>query len=98
MAEDARGGMRAGGNFFEVGAAHATGMHADEHFARADGGDGNGFEADIVDPAVDCGLHGRGDRVQGSFDGELSGKELRAKSTSLRSAKAELEAEVDALA
>ncbi len=72
VSEDARRGMRASGNFFEVGAADSTGVHADEHFTGANRGDGDGFEADIVHAAVNGGLHGRGDSVQGSFDAELS--------------------------
>jgi hypothetical protein len=73
VSEDAGSGMRACGNLFEVGAANAAGMDADQHFAGADFGDGDGLDADVVDAAVDGGLHGRGDRVRISFDRVLSG-------------------------
>ena len=67
MSEDARGGMGAGGNLLEVGAANAAGMDADEHLSGTDLRDGDGFEADIIDAAVDGGLHGGGDGMRSEF-------------------------------
>jgi hypothetical protein len=58
--EDARGGVRAGGNLLQVSAADAAGMHSDEQLARADGGDGHGFQADVIAAAIDSGQHVRG--------------------------------------
>ena len=57
VSEDARCRMRSGGNLLEVGAADAAGVDADEHFARADRGHRNCFEADVVDAAVDRSVH-----------------------------------------
>lgn len=73
MSENAWGGVRACGNLFEIGAADSTGVHADEHFPGADGGDGYGFEADVVQAAIDRCLHSRGDRVLVRLDRILSG-------------------------
>ena len=58
MAEDAGGGVGSGGDFFEVGAADAAGVDFDQDFAGGDFGDGDGFEADVVDAAIDGGQHG----------------------------------------
>ena len=70
MAEDAWGGMRAGGNLFQVRAADAAGVHADQQLSGADLRDGNGLEADVIDAAVNRGQHGRGNRL-------ASGRRLR---------------------
>ena len=61
VSEDAWGGVGSGMDFLEIGAAHAAGVDADEQFAGADAGDGNGFESDVVDAAVYGGEHSRGD-------------------------------------
>ncbi len=61
MAEDAGGGVGSGGDFLEVGAADAAGVDFDQDFAGADFGDGDGFEADVVDAAIDGGQHGARD-------------------------------------
>lgn len=53
-------------------------MNADEKLSRADGGDWDGLEADVVDAAVNGGLHGCGDRAGVSLDCRLSGKGHRA--------------------
>jgi hypothetical protein len=74
VSEDAGGGMGAGGNLLEVCTADAAGVHADEHFAGTDLGDGHSFDADVVHAAIDSRLHGGGDRMQLSFDRKLSGK------------------------
>jgi hypothetical protein len=73
VSEDARGGMRAGGDLLQVRATDATGVHSNQHFSWADLGNWNGLEADIVDAAVHRSLHGRGDRMQMGFDRKLSG-------------------------
>ncbi len=57
VSEDARGGVRAGVDLLEVCTADAAGIDADEEFAGADLGDGHGFDADVVDAAVDGGAH-----------------------------------------
>jgi hypothetical protein len=41
VSEDARGGVRSGGDFLQVGAADATGVDADQYFALADSRDGD---------------------------------------------------------
>lgn len=73
MSEDARGGVRSGRNLLEVCAADTAGMHADEKFSGADGGDWDGFEADVVNAAVDRGLHGRGNQMLRRLDRIRSG-------------------------
>lgn len=65
--------MRACGNLFEVSAANAAGMHAHEHFSGADCWNGHYLKADVIDPAVDGGLHSCGDYVVVGLDGGLSG-------------------------
>ena len=60
VAEDARAGVGAGVDLFEVGAADAAGVDSKEEFAGADLRDGDGFGLDVVDAAVDGGLHGLG--------------------------------------
>ena len=67
VAEDAGGGMGAGVDLFEVGAAHAAAVHADEDFAGADFGDGDGLNAHVIDTAVDGGAHDRGDGCRALF-------------------------------
>jgi hypothetical protein len=73
VAEDARGGMRTGGDLLEVGAADTAGVNANEHFSGANGGYWNSLEADIIHAAVDGGLHNRGNRMLRGFDRVLSG-------------------------
>ena len=73
VAEDAGRGVGSGGNFLEVSAADAAGMDAKEQFARADRRHRNGFQADVIDSAVDGGEHGRRDGFAAGFDGDLSG-------------------------
>ena len=65
MAEDARGGVRTGGNLLQIGAADAAGVHPNQDFARADLRNRNGLQADVVDAAIDRRLHGRGDGAAG---------------------------------
>ncbi len=72
VSEDARGRMGTGGDLLEVGAADAAGVNAEEHLTVGDLGYGDGFEADVVYATVDCGLHGRGDRMWMSLDREVS--------------------------
>ncbi|HWO35246.1 MAG TPA: hypothetical protein VNO32_41160, partial [Candidatus Acidoferrum sp.] len=52
MAENAWGGMRAGGNFFKVRATDAAGVHSHEQLPRADLWNRNGFQADVIYAAV----------------------------------------------
>ena len=61
MAKNARGRDGAVLDFFDVGGTDAAGGDADEEFAGADAGDGDGFEAEIVCAAIDDGTHGFGD-------------------------------------
>ncbi len=60
MAEDARRGVRAGMNFFEIRPADAAGSYLHQQFARPDGGHGHRFHAQVVHAAIDHGLHGGG--------------------------------------
>src|SRR5262249_42134469 len=74
MPETPAGRGRAGGNLLQVCAADAAGMHADQHFPGADLRDRNGLEADIVLPAIHCGLPVGGNWRDGlnlSFGGGL---------------------------
>jgi hypothetical protein len=73
MAEDARWGMRPGGDFLQVSAADAAGLDAEEQLSGADLRHGNGFQADIIHSAVDGGEHGHRDRFAAGFHGDLSG-------------------------
>jgi hypothetical protein len=58
VAEDARGRDGAVLDFFDVGGADAADGDFDEEFVRADARDGNGFEAEVVDDAINDGAHG----------------------------------------
>jgi hypothetical protein len=73
VAEDAGGGMRSGGDLLEVGAADAAGVDAQEQFSGADGGHGNGFEADVIDSPVNGSQHGGWNRLAPVFHRDLSG-------------------------
>ena len=73
MAEDARRGMRSGGNLLKVGAANTAGVNAQEQFAGTDYGHGNGFEANVIHATVNGGKHGRRNRLASIFYRDLSG-------------------------
>jgi hypothetical protein len=73
VAEDARGGMRSSGNLLEVGAANAAGVYTQQKFPGAYLGDRDGFQANIVDAAVNSGKHGRWNRLASIFYCDLSG-------------------------
>jgi len=62
MAEDAGSGMRPGSDFFEIGAANAAGVNANQNLSGSDLRDGDGFEADVVYAAINRRPHGCGDR------------------------------------
>jgi hypothetical protein len=66
VSEDTWGGVRAGVNLLEIGAADAAGVNLDKDFAGADLGDGDGFDTYIVDSPINGGTHGGRD-VQGRF-------------------------------
>ena len=51
-------------DFLDVGAADAAGGDFDEHFAVADFGDGDFFDADDAFFAIDAGAHGLGDGAE----------------------------------
>ena len=67
MAEDARGRDEAVLDFFDVGGADAADGDSDEQFVRADLRDGNGFEAEVVDAAINDGAHGFGNVRHGEI-------------------------------
>ena len=67
VSEDARGRDGAELDFLDVGGADAAGGDADEEFAGADARDGNGFDAQVVDAAIDDGAHGFGDVRHGAI-------------------------------
>ena len=67
MSENAGRGDGAVLDFFDVGGADAAGGDPDEEFVGADGGDGDGFEAQIVDAMIDDGAHGFGDVRHGEI-------------------------------
>ena len=60
VAEDARSGMRSGGDLLQVGATDAAGMDPQQQLSGADLRDGNSFEADVVYSAVNRRQHGGG--------------------------------------
>lgn len=60
MAEDARRRDGAIMDFFDVGGADAADGDLDQQFIRADARDGDGFEAQVVDAAINNGAHGLG--------------------------------------
>ena len=67
VAEDARRRHGAVLDFFDVGGADAAHGDFDEEFVGADGRDGDGFEAEVVDAAIDDGAHGFGDVRHGEI-------------------------------
>jgi len=73
MAEDAGGGMRAGGDFFQVRSADAATVNADEYFSGVDGRNRNGLHAYVVLTVIDGGEHGGGNRPVSFFQRDLSG-------------------------
>ena len=60
VAEDARGGVRAVVDLLQIGSADAAGGDFDQQLAGADGRDRDGFDAHVVDAAIDHGAHGGG--------------------------------------
>ena len=60
VAEDARGRDGAVLDFFDVGGADAADGDLDEEFAGGNPRDGDGFEAQVVDAAINDGAHGFG--------------------------------------
>ena len=67
MAEDARGRDGAVVDFFDVGGADAADGDPDEEFMGADARDGHGFEAQVIDAAINDGAHGLGDGGHGEI-------------------------------
>jgi hypothetical protein len=65
VAEDARGRDGAVLDFFDVGGADAADGDLDEEFMGADARDGDGFEAQVVDAAINDGAHGFGNVEHG---------------------------------
>ena len=57
MAKDARRRMRAGMDLLQVGPANSAGMHSNQHFAGTDRRHRHLFETNIVNAAIDRGLH-----------------------------------------
>ncbi len=47
-------------NLLQIGAADAASGHFDKQFARTDAWHGDGFNAHVVDAAIDHGAHGGG--------------------------------------
>jgi len=60
VSEDARRGEEAVVDFFYVGRADAADGDFDEEFAGFDFRHGDGFEPEVIDPAIDDGPHGFG--------------------------------------
>jgi hypothetical protein len=58
VAEDARRGDGAVLDFFDVGGADAADRDLHQQFVGADGRDGDGFEAEVIDAAINDGAHG----------------------------------------
>ena len=73
MAENARSGMRAGGDFFQIRAANAAGVHAQQQLSGADLWNRNSLQADVIYSAVNRRQHGGGDRMRLVVDCDLSG-------------------------
>jgi hypothetical protein len=71
VSENAGRGVGAESDFFEVGAADAAGVNANQDLARADGGDWDSFDANVILAAIDSGLHSGWNYRSGFFDGGL---------------------------
>ncbi len=97
MAEDARRRHGAVMDFFDVGRADAADGDLDEQFVRADARDGHGFEAQVVDAAINDGAHGFRDHEHGNhlatdetqmkhgfFDGRMRKDEIKLERTDIR--------------
>ena len=52
-------------DLLDIGGAHATGGDANEDVGAADAGDFDFLQAEVVDAAVDDGLHERGQGLMG---------------------------------
>src|ERR1700683_3226788 len=57
VAEDSGSRMRTSGDLFQIRAANPASMNAKQQFSSADLWNGNGFQADIVQSAVNRGQH-----------------------------------------
>jgi hypothetical protein len=73
VAEDTGSGVRSGGDLFQIGAADATGVDADEQLSGADLRDRYGFQTDVVDSPVNRSQHGRRDWAHLMLKPELIG-------------------------
>ena len=73
VTEDARGGMRSGRNLFQIGSTDSARMHTDEQFTRTDRGHRDCLKADVIDTAIDGGVHSCGDYMIVGLDRGLSG-------------------------
>jgi hypothetical protein len=73
MAEDAGGGVRAGSDFFEIGATDAASVDPEQEFSRTNFWDWNSFKPHVAYTAVDGGQHGGWDRMAAVVDRDLSG-------------------------
>jgi hypothetical protein len=80
MSEDARGGVRSGSDFFEVGTADAAGVNPEQQFAHADLWNGDSFEANVIDATIDCGQHCGWKCLGWIIERELSGNGHRSAS------------------
>lgn len=67
VAEDARGSNSTVLDFFDVGGADAADADFHEQFVTANARDRNGFQAEVVDAAIDDGAHGFGDGKHRSY-------------------------------
>ncbi len=66
-------GMRAGGNFLQIGAADSASVHPHQQFAGADRGHRDGLQANVVHAAIHRRQHGGRNRLPVFFDRDLSG-------------------------
>ena len=74
VAEDARRRDSTVLDFFDIGGANTADGDLDKQFVLAEARDGNGFEAEIVDTAIDDGAHGFGN---GEHAGRLTAETQR---------------------
>src|ERR1019366_8412214 len=71
MAKDARGGMGTGCDLLEISAADAAGVNANQDLSRADLRHRDSLHADVVHAAINCRLHGCGERLLADGTTEL---------------------------
>ena len=71
VAENARSGVRTRRDLLEVSATNTARVHAQQQFPSAKRGHGNGFQANVIDTAINRRQHSGGNFLDLIFDREL---------------------------